>query len=419
VSGWLLILALLVLGGVLATLGDRLGSRIGKARLSLFNLRPRNTAVLITVLTGSLISAISLGLMLAVSERLRVGLFELDGLQQRLREGRSSLERTTAALAASEGALKRSASARRQAQQEAARAERGREQARRQLAAVELQAGRLRRELQPLQAQQQTLLRERDRLTAEIKGRDQDIRSTEAELARVRQRIKVGAAELKGLETNLFALRQGDVVISSGQSLASAKVALKRPAEARPMIEALLRQANERAFERVLPGQPANSQILLVPSADIVKLEGLLGKGGSWVVSILSATNVLRGERQVLGFPDLRPNRRVISQGDVMATTALEGDELSPVQVRNRLNLLLTASFAKAQRQGSMADGVQFDVNLFNRLGRELSERPGGQSVKLEAVAVRHSDTPDPIFLELRRVGGATAGTAATGPRRP
>jgi len=419
VSGWLLILALLVLGGVLATLGDRLGSRIGKARLSLFNLRPRNTAVLITVLTGSLISAISLGLMLAVSERLRVGLFELDGLQQRLREGRSSLERTTAALAASEGALKRSASARRQAQQEAARAERGREQARRQLAAVELQAERLRRELQPLQAQQQTLLRERDRLTAEIKGRDQDIRSTEAELARVRQRIKVGAAELKGLETNLIALRQGDVVISSGQSLASAKVALKRPAEARPMIEALLRQANERAFERVLPGQPANSQILLVPSADIVKLEGLLGKGGSWVVSILSAANVLRGERQVLGFPDLRPNRRVISQGDVMATTALEGDELSPVQVRNRLNLLLTASFAKAQRQGSMADGVQFDVNLFNRLGRELSERPGGQSVKLEAVAVRHSDTPDPIFLELRRVGGATAGTAATGPRRP
>ena len=418
-SGWLLILALLVLGGVLATLGDRLGSRIGKARLSLFNLRPRNTAVLITVLTGSLISAISLGLMLAVSERLRVGLFELDGLQQRLREGRSSLERTTAALAASEGALKRSASARRQAQQEAARAERGREQARRQLAAVELQAERLRRELQPLQAQQQTLLRERDRLTAEIKGRDQDIRSTEAELARVRQRIKVGAAELKGLETNLIALRQGDVVISSGQSLASAKVALKRPAEARPMIEALLRQANERAFERVLPGQPANSQILLVPSADIVKLEGLLGKGGSWVVSILSAANVLRGERQVLGFPDLRPNRRVISQGDVMATTALEGDELSPVQVRNRLNLLLTASFAKAQRQGSMADGVQFDVNLFNRLGRELSERPGGQSVKLEAVAVRHSDTPDPIFLELRRVGGATAGTAATGPRRP
>ncbi|MFM9103336.1 MAG: DUF3084 domain-containing protein, partial [Cyanobium sp.] len=80
-TGWLLILMLLVLGGVLSTLGDRLGSRVGKARLSLFNLRPRHTAVVITVLTGSLISAVSLGLMLLVSERLRTGLFELDQLE--------------------------------------------------------------------------------------------------------------------------------------------------------------------------------------------------------------------------------------------------------------------------------------------------------------------------------------------------
>ena len=92
-SGWLLILALLVLGGVLSTLGDRLGSRVGKARLSLFNLRPRKTAVVITVLTGSLISAVSLGLMLLVSERLRVGLFELDQIQDRLRDSRAALKR--------------------------------------------------------------------------------------------------------------------------------------------------------------------------------------------------------------------------------------------------------------------------------------------------------------------------------------
>ena len=80
-SGWLLILSLLVLGGVLSTLGDRLGSRVGKARLSLFNLRPRNTAVLITVLTGSLISAVSLGLMLLVRQQLRGGLWRVAASQ--------------------------------------------------------------------------------------------------------------------------------------------------------------------------------------------------------------------------------------------------------------------------------------------------------------------------------------------------
>lgn len=419
-SGWLLILALLVLGGVLATLGDRLGSRVGKARLSLFNLRPRKTAVLITVLTGSLISAVSLGLMLAVSERLRVGLFELDDLEQKLQDSRSALDRSAEALQGSEAALQRSSQAQQQAQRGVVRAERGRQQAREQLASVEVQADRLRRELKPLQDQRQQLISQRDQLSRDIASRDQDIRRTEAELAQVRRQIRAGEAELEALEANLIAFRRGDVVITSGQTLATAKVAIQRRSEARPVIEELLRQANQAAFDRVLPGTAPDRQMLLVPRGDIDKLEGLISQGGEWVLSIRSAANVLRGERQVLGFPDLRPNRSVIRAGEVMATTNLEGDERSATQVRSRLNLLLAASFAKAQRQGSVVDGVQFDVNLFNRLGRELSERPAGQSVKLEAVALRNADTPDPIFLELRRVTpeGGGDGVQAT-PRRP
>jgi uncharacterized protein (DUF3084 family) len=395
VSGWLLILALLALGGLLATLGDRLGSRVGKARLSLFNLRPRNTAVLITVLTGSLISAVSLGLMLAVSERLRVGLFELDALQARLLESRNTLRRSERNLRSSR---------QEQARVEAAlqRARRDREQTRRQLTAAEIQARQLRGELKPLQAQQQQLLAQRDRLNRDIRARDQDIRKTETELARVRGLITAGETELKGLEEKLIAMRRGDVVISSGQPLASAKVNPRNATEANAAIVALLRQANLNAFQRVLPTQAPNRQILLVPRQDIATLESRISRGGPWVVSILSAANVLRGEDQVLGFPDLRPNRQVLQRGDLMASTVLEGNERSSEQVRNRLNLLLAASFAKAQRQGSIADGVQFDVASFNRLGRELSERPTGQTVSLEAVALRDAETPDPLVIELR-----------------
>ena len=90
-TGWLLVLSLLILGGVLSTLGDRLGSLVGKARLTIFNLRPRSTAILITVFTGSLISAISFGFMLLVSRQLRVGLFELSDLQLRLKSSREAL----------------------------------------------------------------------------------------------------------------------------------------------------------------------------------------------------------------------------------------------------------------------------------------------------------------------------------------
>ena len=81
-TGWLLILSLLVLGGILSTLGDRLGTRVGKARLSIFNLRPKSTAVLITVFTGSIISAISFAIMVAFNSQLRVGLYELESIQE-------------------------------------------------------------------------------------------------------------------------------------------------------------------------------------------------------------------------------------------------------------------------------------------------------------------------------------------------
>jgi len=91
VTGWLLILTLLVLGGILSTLGDRLGTRVGKARLSIFKLRPKSTAVLITVFTGSVISAISFVMMVAFNSQLRVGLFELEDIQAKIKEREKEL----------------------------------------------------------------------------------------------------------------------------------------------------------------------------------------------------------------------------------------------------------------------------------------------------------------------------------------
>jgi uncharacterized protein (DUF3084 family) len=220
----------------------------------------------------------------------------------------------------------------------------------------------------------------------------------------VQRRIDAGARELRQLENNLIALRRGDVVIASGQPLATAKVTLQQPSQARSVINALLQQANRAAFQRVLPGQPPNRQILLVPRNDIARLEEMLTKPGSWVVSILSAANVLRGEQQVLAFPDMRPNRQVVRAGEVLASTTIEGDLRNTDGIARRLNLLLAAAYAKAQRQGTLSDGLQFDGTAFNQLARALADRPAGDIAQLEAVAQRDADTPDPITVEFRWV---------------
>jgi uncharacterized protein (DUF3084 family) len=416
VSGWLLILALLVLGGVLSTLGDRLGSKVGKARLSLFNLRPRKTAVVITALTGALISAMSLGLMLLVSERLRVGLFELDQLQERLREGRLALSNSQADLRRSRLTLERSRQELQSNQQQLriSRLERNRALQGRQaaiasernvtqaLSRAQQRVAALRQELQPLQQQRRRLEAERDRLTRDVKGRDAEIQRTERELAGVRARIAAGARELQDLEGKVIALRRGDVLIASGQPLAMARIRLGRQEDGRRSIDALLQEANSAAFRLLMPGQKADRQILLVPRSDIERLDQALRKPGVWVVTIRSAANILRGEQRVLAFPDLRPNRSVVRRGDVLARTVLDGDVRSPEEVRSRLNLLLAAALTQAQRQGTLVDGLQVDGAEFNRLAVTLSQRPPGTPATLEAVALANADTPDPIAVNLR-----------------
>ncbi|MDP6195870.1 MAG: DUF3084 domain-containing protein [Prochlorococcaceae cyanobacterium ETNP18_MAG_17] len=389
-NGWLLILALLVLGGVLSTLGDRLGSRVGKARLSLFNLRPRQTAVVITVLTGSLISALSLGLMLLVSQQLRIGLFELDEVLAKLQSSRDSLKVSRLAQSNSERDLQQAKSDSAHVQIE--------------LKEVQKRATELRNELAPLQKQRQHLEAERTRLSHDISQKDADIQRTEIELANVRSTINAAEKELKQLESNLIALRRGAVVLSSGQQLAAATLRLENPSQARDVINRLLQEANQEAFRRVRPGEEANRQILLVPRSDIKRIEQIIRKPGTWVVNVRSAANVLRGENIVYAFPDVRSNITVVRQAEVLARTTLDQNEQSAETVRNRLNLLLASTLAEVKRRGSLSTGLQFDGSKMNQLAKSLLNRPKGQ-VELEAIALRNSDTADPVAVVIQPVG--------------
>ncbi len=72
---WILIIFLILLGGLIAPFGDLLGSKIGKARFSILKLRPKKTATIVTIITGGFISAISIGLLILVSEEFRQRLF--------------------------------------------------------------------------------------------------------------------------------------------------------------------------------------------------------------------------------------------------------------------------------------------------------------------------------------------------------
>ncbi len=91
---WLLIFALIFGSAALSVLGDSLGSKYGKKRISLFGLRPKHTSRLITAITGALIALGVLGVMSVFSQDVRTALFGMKLLQQQMYDLQFQLTRS-------------------------------------------------------------------------------------------------------------------------------------------------------------------------------------------------------------------------------------------------------------------------------------------------------------------------------------
>ncbi len=82
--GIILIVVLIIIGGVTAFVGDRIGSKVGKKRMSLFGLRPRHTSIIVTILTGIAITTITFVILSITSKNVRTALFGMEKLQEKV-----------------------------------------------------------------------------------------------------------------------------------------------------------------------------------------------------------------------------------------------------------------------------------------------------------------------------------------------
>jgi len=128
----LFFLLLIPLSGFIAWIGDRIGYRIGRRRQSLFGLRPRHTAVLITIASGIGIALASFAGMLVISRSFRDvvargGELARDNqrlvrdngtLQRQIAESETRLQSSKAAAARAEADLEAAAQARDRASNE-------------------------------------------------------------------------------------------------------------------------------------------------------------------------------------------------------------------------------------------------------------------------------------------------------------
>lgn len=448
-TGYILIAAILILGGVIATVGDRLGTRIGKARLRLFNLRPRQTAVVMTIVTGSLISASTLAILFAVDERLWTGVFELERIQKNLRKAREKLETTSQQLNTTsiqksqvEQELAQSRAEQKAEQKEAQRRQEKAQkrleeinkflqeaiakqsqtqnqlsqitsqfqQAQARLRTVTQQARTLRSEVKQRQAELQKLSRQRQQLKAQIVQRDRDIAERDQVIARRATRLKALVQQQKYLEREVAklersyqVLRLGNVAIERGEVLAAAVVRIVQPTAARQAVNQLLSQANRNAIQLTQPGtKPENKEVLLITQEQVEQLIARIKDGRDYVVRIRSTRNYILGEKYVEVFVDLALNQVVFSSGSVLASISADPSIMTAGEIQRRVDLLLGASRFRAQSAGMLSEQIQIGDGSLETLIRFIDQlKQYNQSVQLKALAAQDTYTSGPLKVQL------------------
>ncbi len=438
VSGYVLILAMLMLGGVIATLGDRIGMRVGKARLSLFNLRPRQTATLVSIATGSVISASTLAILFGVSSQLRTGVFELSRIQEDLANAEAQLadalteqEDVKVDLEAAATERQRALTRLREINQSLDRAvdqqEKTQAQLQRtrdQLDAVSQQAQTLRQSTESLRTerdqliQQQATIREqianRDRaietLDQTIAARDQDIAEREQRLADLQAQQSLLEQQVADLQNQYEGLFRGNIALSRNQELLSGVVKANNRENATSIINQLLFEANRRAIQAIVPGTPPDQQVILIGNREVENLIERLSTGEEYVIRLLSAANYVIGEPCVASgedpciqiFIDATANQQVYQQGERLATVSLDALPLTDRDLVERLNLLFVATQFRARQDGVVDDNLQVADNRTETLLRFLTAiKQEGQTVDLQAIAADDIYNAGPLQVDI------------------
>jgi uncharacterized protein (DUF3084 family) len=202
-SAYILIVAILILGGLIAALGDRLGTKVGKARLRLWNLRPKDTAIVVTVLTGTLIAGSTLGILFTFSKSLREGLFRLDEILEQLRTAQSDLVKVSREKQDVAQELQTAQELQNLAQRRLKSINENFEDAKAQLKSVSDQATKLKKDIQTLLKERKELLESKTRLDKQITQLHEQVRARDEELKKGQEKIAVQNRILQQRQTHL------------------------------------------------------------------------------------------------------------------------------------------------------------------------------------------------------------------------
>ena len=204
--------------------------------------------------------------------------------------------------------------------------------------------------------------------------------------------------ELNQLKNNIREFRRGNIVIKRGQTLFLAEV--NSDSNIKQDLTKIFNEADKYVRKFVIPNNKEAKNILLWRPSDITKIETIAAKGGSWILLIKSATNVLRGDNYVFVSPDLLENKFIVKKGDVITSSILGESDLNYKSINLKIKSLLRETRDKIKTKGSQVSEINTSGNFVKKI-RDFLKENQNVKFKLEVLSLRDSKTIEPIVVEI------------------
>lgn len=407
--GIMLILVLVIMGGAIAYIGDKLGSKVGKKKLTVFGLRPKHTSILVTIVTGFLIAASTLAILTVASQDVRTALFGMAELKQELvalssevvQQNDELLTNREALAAKTQEYLEVTAKVTEQSQrlttvsEELRTATRERERAATKLQQIQQDYAAVTNDLKAAsqEIEQLTITRQQlDERIADLNTEKNDLEADVVQLTDLTDNLRRG----------LQVIREGAIVFRAGEVLSTTVVSAgKTRADTERTLNMVLVETNKVLLNR-MEIKDNRVEALRVPQVDFNEVINVLEQSQEpYVIRLISTDNTIYGE-SVIGKFELFSYTQLYAKNETVFSQTLA--EVDKVKAEETMLLFLKDVNAKAIARGVLADPLQGTVGaisgsqLFDAVKRLQSVRG---PVTLSAITTEPIYTNGPLRIKL------------------
>ena len=392
----MLIVVLVLTGGVIAFIGDRLGSKVGKKKLSLFGLRPRHTSILVTIITGILITTVTFGILAIASKDVRTALFGMNKLKAELNEKQSMLEEASGALVNVKNDLNTT-------KEEYAKSKKDLEETQEDLEIAQQAAELLRQEQVALQNRNQELWSDNQTL---IEHNQSLVENNQFLLAN-NESLKADNLELEktnnDLQEGIENIRERPIIYRVGELLASGVIKkTDDPVKIQNDLNQIIALANSKIIDR-LGTEGSKDGVWIYPIEYQKAMDRLKQAKGDTVIRLIVAANLVKGD-PVLTDLEMHPNRVVYQENEFVY------QKIYNVPIDGSNSEMLISDFLRNVNMTAINNGILpnpltgtvgvINGNQIYAIEKALAENRG-KDVLISAFAAADTEVLGPLRLHI------------------